>query len=362
MSRVDSSRFVSVKRLVPLLALALLATACSAFGAAPAATVERTEITTKSLDGELAAIRGNEAYQSVLEQTYGAPAEGPGGKGTFDAAFVAQILSLRVWYQAIENDLDERGLLPVPDDLVRAAEGAMAQQFAQLDPAAFDEFPDDYRDQLVQQRAMVMLIEREIAEEIGDDPEAFYDENPDEFTEICVSHVLVGVQGGRTAGEAQTAALGLRDRIEDGEDFETIAREESDDPAAAADGGALGCGSRLSLQFDPTFEAAAFALEEGEVSDPVQTRFGSHLILVTDKRQQDFDEIEDSIPQVMAQARIQRVDDYLVDIICGEDVSVNPRYGTWTEETCESTSPRIPHVEPPEGPRSTEPEGEQFQL
>lgn len=351
-----------MRRLLPVLAIGLLASACSAFGTAPAATVESTEISTDSIDGELAAIRSNDQYRSILEQTYGAPTEGPGGKGTFDAAFVAQILSLRVWYQAIENDLDERDLLPIPEDIVAEAESAMEQQFSQLGPDVWDEFPAEYRDRLVEQRALVMLVEREIAEEIGDDPEAFYEENPEEFTEICVSHVLVGLQGGRTAGEAQVEARELRDRIEGGEDFEAIAREESDDPAAAAEGGALGCGTRLSLQFDPTFEAAAFALEEGVVSDPVQTQFGSHLILVTERRVQDYDEVEQVVPQIMVQARTQRVDDYLVGIICEEDVSVNPRYGSWTQEACEDAAPRIPYVEPPDGPRSPAPEEDPFQL
>ena len=351
-----------MKRLIPLLALALLAPACSAFGEQPAATVHSTEITTASIDDELETIRSNGDYRNILEQTYGAPTEGPGGAGTFDAAFVAQILSLRVWYQAIENDLDERGLLPLDDAVVDEARAEVERQFSQLGPDVFGSFADEYQERLVQQRALVMVVEREILDEIGDDPEAFYEDNPDEFTEICVSHALVGLQGGRTAGEAQLAARELRDRIEAGEDFETIAREESDDPAAAAEGGALGCGTRLSFQFDPTFEAAAFALEEDQVSDPVETQFGSHLILVTERRVQDFDEVEASIEQVMAQARGQRVDDYLVRIICEEDVSVNPRYGTWTQETCDGDAPRIPHVEPPDGPRSTEPEGEQFQL
>lgn len=351
-----------MRRLLPLLALGVLAPACSAFGTAPAATVESFEISADSLDDELAAIRSNDDYRGILEQTYGAPTEGSGGEGTFDAAFVAQILSLRVWYQAIENDLDERDLLPIPDDIREEAESAMEQQFSQLGPDVWGEFPAEYRDRLVEQRAMVMLVDRQIADEIGDDPAAFYEENPEEFTEICVSHVLVGLQGGRTASEAQVEARELRDRVEDGEDFDAIAREESDDPAAASEGGALGCGTRLSLQFDPTFEAAAFSLEEGVVSDPVQTQFGSHLILVTERRVQDYDEVEQLVPQVMVQARTQRVDDYLVGVICDEDVSVNPRYGSWTQESCEETSPRIPRVEPPDGPRSTEPEGESFQL
>jgi hypothetical protein len=50
------------------------------------------------------------------------------------------------------------------------------------------------------------------------------------------------------------------------------------------------------------------------------------------------------------------VNGYLVEVICATDVSVNPRYGSWSNETCDGASPRLPSVVPPEGPASQEPE------
>src|SRR3954470_16348586 len=296
-------------RLLPLLVLlALVAPACSAFGEAPAATVDGNEITVSSLDQEVQTIRGNDAYKKALEQSYGAPSDGAAGEGTFNSAFVAQVLSLRVWYQLLERDLNKRGV-EIGDDLRLQAQKEVEQQFASLDPDPNDDtnpvleaFPKAYRERLVHQRAVVDAIDNEVTTGIGNDPKAFYDANPDEFAEICVSHVLVGLQGGRTPAEAKSKARDLYDRIEAGEDFEDIAANESDDPAAAADRGALGCGSRQSLQFDPVFEDAAFSLKKGVVSEPVQTQFGSHLIKVTKRTVPKFSDVESQAPDVMRAA------------------------------------------------------------
>jgi foldase protein PrsA len=351
-----------MRRLLLLLTVVALASACSALGTAPAATVDGVEITTTSLQDEIETIRDNTAYVDILEQTYGVPSQGSGGEGTFGAAFVANILQLRVWYQALENELESRDLMPIPDDILEQAGADMEEQFASLDASAFGKFPKDYQEQVVEQRALILYVERLFREEIGEDPEAFYDENPDAFVEICVSHVLVGLQGGRTPAEAQAEARALQERIESGEDFATVAAEESEDPGSAQQGGDLGCGSRSSLQFDPTFEAAAFALDEGEVSDPVATQFGSHLITVTDRAVPDFDDVEASIDSVMRATLDERINRYLVDTICKGDIAVNPRYGTWAQESCEGVAPTIPGVEPPEGPRRPAEEGLEFGL
>ena len=76
--------------------------------------------------------------------------------------------------------------------------------------------------------------------------------------------------------------LALRDRIAKGEKFEDIAKAESTDSASAANGGSLGKGGRG--RFVPQFEDAAFALPVGEVSQPVLTPFGYHLIKVDEKK------------------------------------------------------------------------------
>ncbi|MFA7682273.1 MAG: protein translocase subunit SecD, partial [Candidatus Peribacteraceae bacterium] len=101
--------------------------------------------------------------------------------------------------------------------------------------------------------------------------------------EMEASHILITYQGAlsaaedvtRTKEEALTLAQELRQRLADGEDFETIAREYSDGPSSE-EGGGLGSFGRGTMV--PAFEEVAFALKEGEISDPVETQFGYHII------------------------------------------------------------------------------------
>jgi peptidyl-prolyl cis-trans isomerase D len=118
-----------------------------------------------------------------------------------------------------------------------------------------------------------------------DELRAAYDARIDEFIEPeqrNLRHILLQV-----AGDADTAAAdaikaelaALRDQIEAGANFAEVAREHSDDPGSAANGGDLGLVPRGIM--DPAFEQAAFELEQGVVSEPVRSRFGYHLIEVT---------------------------------------------------------------------------------
>jgi peptidyl-prolyl cis-trans isomerase SurA len=73
-----------------------------------------------------------------------------------------------------------------------------------------------------------------------------------------------------------TQLKALKVRLQNGEDFEVLAQEYSQDPGSALQGGDLGFW-RLG-ELDPAYEAAALVLQPGEVSDPVATQFGCHLI------------------------------------------------------------------------------------
>ena len=84
------------------------------------------------------------------------------------------------------------------------------------------------------------------------------------------------------SAQVRDRLLALRQRIVAGEKFEDVAKAESSDSASAANGGSLGSGARG--RFVPEFENAAFALAVGELSQPVLTQFGYHLIKVDEKK------------------------------------------------------------------------------
>ncbi len=115
--------------------------------------------------------------------------------------------------------------------------------------------------------------------------------------EIHARHILVG-----TEEEAKK----VKERLEKGEDFATVAKEVSKD--SSAEGGDLGFFTRGQML--KPFEDAAFALEVGQISDPVQTQFGWHIIKVEEKRDQPlptFDQVKDAIIAQLVQQKAQEV-------------------------------------------------------
>lgn len=117
--------------------------------------------------------------------------------------------------------------------------------------------------------------------------EEFYRTHKDSLPElresVNISHILVEIKPGIEADHrAYEKAKEIRQRILNGEDFATLARTYSQDPGSASRGGELGFMSRGD--FVQEFEEAAFALEPGQISEVVKTRFGYHIIQCLDKR------------------------------------------------------------------------------
>ena len=103
-----------------------------------------------------------------------------------------------------------------------------------------------------------------------------------------IRHILVKPNEILTKEAALEKIAELQARIVAGEDFGDIAREYSEDPGTALKGGELGWST--SGQFVPIFESTAAELEVDEMSEPVFSQFGWHIIQVTGRRSQDFSE------------------------------------------------------------------------
>ena len=115
--------------------------------------------------------------------------------------------------------------------------------------------------------------------------------------EIHARHILV---------ESKAEAEEVAERLKKGEDFATLANEKSKDPGT--EGGDLGFFTRGRMV--KPFEEAAFALDVGEVSEPVETPFGWHIIKVEEKRDQPlpaFDQVKEIIIAQLLQKKAQDV-------------------------------------------------------
>jgi peptidyl-prolyl cis-trans isomerase C len=156
------------------------------------------------------------------------------------------------------------------------------------------------------------LIEKQIIPtiEVSDEEiKAFYEENPELFdaeAQVHARHIIFNAgldADAETVAEARAKAEAARQRALAGEDFAELARELSEGPTAPK-GGDLGFFTRG--QTAPTFAAASFALEPGEISPVVRTDFGLHVIKVEEKRPArhlPLDEVFDHIRNLLIQQK-----------------------------------------------------------
>ncbi|MBD8067040.1 peptidylprolyl isomerase [Devosia sp. PTR5] len=128
--------------------------------------------------------------------------------------------------------------------------------------------------------------------------------------EVHASHILV---------ETEDEAKAIKAELDGGADFAAIAKEKSIDPGAA-NGGDLGFFSKGMMV--PPFEEAAFALEPGQVSDPVQSQFGWHIIKLEEKRQSEPPAFEQVAQQLQQQALMKAFGEKVDALMSGVEIDI----------------------------------------
>jgi peptidyl-prolyl cis-trans isomerase C len=136
---------------------------------------------------------------------------------------------------------------------------------------------------------------------------AYYDAHKDEWEEVKARHILIRFQGSKmpladgkkdlTEAEALAKITELRAKIVAGADFGEVAKENSDDKGSGANGGDLGSFGRG--QMVPEFDKEAFLLPVGQMSQPVKSQFGYHLIKVEAHSTKPFEEAKAAIVKKM---------------------------------------------------------------
>ncbi|MCW5723255.1 MAG: peptidylprolyl isomerase [Devosia sp.] len=130
--------------------------------------------------------------------------------------------------------------------------------------------------------------------------------------EIRASHILV---------PEEAEANAIKAELDGGADFATIAREKSIDPGSGANGGDLGFFGKGMMV--PPFEEAAFALANpGDVSAPVQSQFGWHIIKLAEKRQSQPPAFEQVAGQLQQQALMRSFNEKVEDLMSGVTIDI----------------------------------------
>lgn len=184
---------------------------------------------------------------------------------------------------------------------------------------------------ILPEQVSVEYLELSAADLMGDidvDEDALrsmYEQHQADFVqaeERRASHILITVDPDADEAADKAAhdkALQLLGRIRTGESFEELAKAESQDPGSAAQGGDLGFFGR-GMMVKP-FEDTVYSMSVGEISEPVRTNFGYHIIKLTDIKAQQgktFEEVRDALEQeyreLMAEEQFYDVAERLADL------------------------------------------------
>ncbi len=336
------------------LVLGLATAGCGSTIRPPAASVNGTDLSEKSLNDELAAIGGNPSYVTSIEQ--GGFSIAGAGAGTITNSFVGRVLTRQIFLELVHQEFVRRGLELAPSDR-QASQPAVVDSVG--GQAVFNRFPKAYQDTLIRRNAEVAKLQADLGGKTVDDAaiKAFYEANLAQFAQTCVSHVLFAatsadgqVDQAATATQLdalKTAAADAKAQIAAGADFSAVAAEKSVDASNKDKGGDLGCGP--SGRFVPEFETAMDGLAVGVVSDPVVTQFGVHLIKVTDRKPETLEEATPQIRQQLEGDGQQKFSQFLQEALDKAKITVSPRYGTFTKNG------QSPGIVPPPAPTTTEP-------
>jgi len=196
----------------------------------------------------------------------------------------------------IPDNVKRRALAEYLIDNALFAEAAITAKI-DSDPA-FEEQLQYIRRRLLREQYFEKKLRAAISEA---DAKKIYDQRVTQMKpepEVAARHILV---------ETEEKAKELLAKIKAGGDFAAIAKENSTDTGSKEQGGLLGYFGRG--QMVPEFEKAAFTMTKGQVSEPVKTNFGWHIIKVEDRRRKpppSFDEVKETILNSLAVLKAQQ--------------------------------------------------------
>lgn len=320
------------RRLAALFILGSFALAACAGSSGDAATVNDQAITDVQLD----AISGVFGAVAGVQQVPCGSIEGD--SDTAEAACNRFSLGALIQF-TLSEDYAAANDLTVSEDDVRIAAEQFEANFGvellaeQLDlhGSSREAFIDLVRSSLLQDAVAKALA----AVELGEDGlRERYDAALAEFTIVDVDHILV-----ETRAEADAVYDIVTKEGATRKDFLSLAQKESIDPSAEQNRGALG--PAAASGYVPEFAAAALALEAGEISQPVQTEFGWHVIHLVEKQVTPFEQIRD---QLLDQEAPQVFVGWIRDQDEEGVIEVNPSFGRFDAEAL--TVVRISSTDP----------------
>jgi foldase protein PrsA len=290
-----------------IVALALVISACGGGDGETAATVDGTDYTVGDVNDLVF-----DSGETVSKEQF------------------AQFLGFLVQYDIVVNAAEEDYGITFTEDEIdeeaqeiyteNADEGTTYEEFLEANEVSEEFLRKVAHLQLVEEGVRIEL-ESELEAPAQEDIDAQRENAYDSLTEVCGSHILV-----ETEAEAQE----VLDRLEDGEEFADLATELSLDTGSGEAGGDLGCADPTG--YVPEFAEAMLAAEIDVPTEPVETEFGYHVIVVSERtfpEEADLPTDEEIIESLRVPAVNQALTDWISGHLEAAEVEINEKFGTW---------------------------------
>lgn len=286
----------------------------------PGLTYNKLSISESQLDSEMKALANNKPLADLLKDS-GEPLVKNGVLApTYRASWAnIRMRTLAIQEARIKNKMkitakDKKSALSDAKSLFAGQTDADTNEIWKAFPKSFQ---NDLIDSFAEQYALVRAAPKVSDEEI----KKYFDANQDKLAPACdsgktISHILV-----KTEKEAQD----IKKQLDEGADFEKLAKEKSTDPGSKDSGGSLGC--FIPGNFVEAFENVASSLPIGSVSDVVKTEFGYHILKATAYKAPTLEESKDQIKQTLEPDKQTKLYDQVQASLKKAKVTVLKKYG-----------------------------------
>jgi len=223
---------------------------------------------------------------------------------------IAEIDSVEVTEEEVESNLDRRFQIIV-------SQIGSVEEIERYYGKSVQEFREELRPS-VKEQLIVQRMEDEITRDVTVTPsevKRFFkkiprDSLPYYSKEVNVAQIVKYPDISKGQKQKIIRQLNdLRDQILEGGDFEALARKYSEDPGSASRGGNYGFQKRG--QFVPEYEAAVFTMKKGEISEPIESDFGFHLIQLLERRGNEYNSRHILIRALPSEEDLVRAEKYL---------------------------------------------------
>lgn len=298
-----------MKKLLIILTLAILLVSCQQINNDSAATVNGEEITLEEFESQY------EIYKGINVKKYGEESLSKVQEDglTIEQSLKKSVIDKMILDKLIEKDCEGRGISVSEEEyeqnlneyIEKLSGEENYKKFLSENNISEETFESNIRKEVLAEKHKAIIEDSFTIS--NEELRAFFEENKYEFEKVDISYILV-----KTKEEAEKVI----NMYKSGTSFEDLAVLESLDKVTAVNGGNIGFIKRG--EYPSEFEMAAFSLEEGEISQPIELEIGYYILKLNHKLM-DFKDLKDD---VMSRNKDSKYRDYIEKLINEADIKI----------------------------------------